>query len=88
MFFRKLLAIEMHKIKVKMNKSVYPGLSILEISKTLMYEIRHDYIQPKYWYTAKLCYTDTDSVIVHIKTEDVYEDITNNIGKRFETSSY
>ena len=48
MFFRKLLAIEMHKIKVKMTKSVYPGLSILEVSKTLMYEIRHDYIQPKY----------------------------------------
>ena len=47
-FSEDLLAIEMRKIKVKMNKSVYLGLSILEISKTLMYEFSYDYVKPKY----------------------------------------
>ena len=48
-FSESLIAIEMRKIKVKMNKPVYLGLSILEISKTLMYEFWYDYIIPKYW---------------------------------------
>ena len=50
-----LLAKEMRKIKVKMNKSIYLGLSILEISKTLMYEFWYDYIKLKYQHKAKLC---------------------------------
>ena len=72
-----LLAIEMKKIKVKMNKPVYLGLSILEISKTLMYEFRYDYIKPKYGDNEKLCYMYTDSFIMHIKTEDFYKDIAD-----------
>ena len=60
-FSENLLAIEMKKIKVKMNKPVYLGLSILDISKTLMYEFWYDYIKPKYQYNAKLCYIDTDT---------------------------
>ena len=78
----------MKKIKVKMNKPFYLGLSILEISKTPMYEFWYDYIKPKYWCNAKLYYMDTDSFIVHIKTEDVYEDITNDVEKRFDLSNY
>ena len=70
LFSGDLLAIEMKKTKVKMNKPVYLGLSILEISKTLMYEFWYDYIKPKYQNNAKLCYMDTDSFIIHIKTED------------------
>ena len=70
-FSEDLLAIEMKKIKVKMNKTVYLGLSILEISKTLIYEFWHDYIKPKYQNNAKLCYMDTNSFIILIKTEDV-----------------
>ena len=66
-FSESLLAIEMKK-KVKMNKSVYLGLSILEISKTLMYEFWYVYIKPNYQYSAKLCYMDTHSLIIHIKT--------------------
>ena len=58
-FSEKLLATEMKKIKVKMNKPVYLGLSILEISKTLMHEFWYDYIKPKYQDNAKLCYMDT-----------------------------
>ena len=77
-----LLAIEMNKIKVKMNKPVYLGLSILEISRTLMYEFWYDYIKPKYQNDAKLCYMDTDSFIIHIKTKNFYEDITKDVEKK------
>ena len=87
-FSENLLAIEMKKIKVKMNKPVYLGLSILEISKTLMYEFWYDYIKPKYQNNAKLRYMDTDSFIIQIKTEDFYKDIANDIEKRFDTSNY
>ena len=76
-FSENLLAIEMKKTKVKMNKPVYLGMSILDISKTLMYEFWYDYIKPKYEDAAKLCYMDTDSFIIHIKTEDFYEDIAD-----------
>ena len=53
-----------------MNKSVYLGMSILNISKMLMYEFWYDYIKPKYGDKAKLCYMDIDSFIIHIITED------------------
>ena len=78
----------MKKAKVKMNKLVYLGLSILEISKTLMYEFWYDYMKPKYGDNVKLCYMDTDSFIMHIKTEDFYKDIANDVEKRFNTSNY
>ena len=55
-----------------MNKLVYLGLSLLEISKTLLYEFRYDYIKPKYQNNAKLCYMDTHSFIINIKVGDVY----------------
>ena len=71
----------MKKTKVKMNKSIYLGLSILEISKTLMYEFWYDYMKPKYGDNVKLCYMDTDSFIMHIKTEDFYKDIANDVEK-------
>ena len=78
----------MKKIKVKMNKPAYLDLSILEISKALMYEFWYDYVKPKYQDNAKLCYMDTDSFIISIKTEDFYEDIANDVEKRFDTSNY
>ena len=87
-FSEKVLVIEMKKTKVKMNKPIYPGLSILEISKTLMYEFWYDYMKPKYGDNVKLCYMDTDSFIMHIKTEDFYEDIADDVEKRFDTSNY
>ena len=78
----------MKKKKVKMNRPVYLVLSILEISKTLMYEFWYDYIKPKYQYNAKLCYMDTNSFIICIKSKDVYKDIANGVEKRFGTSYY
>ena len=87
-FSKNLLAIEMKKTKVKMNKPVYLGMSILDISKTLMYEFWYDYIKPKFGDRAKLCYTDTDSFVIYIKTEDFYEDIANDVDRWFDTSNY
>ena len=71
-----------------MNKPIYLGLSILEISKTLIYEFWCDYMKPKYGDNVKLCYMDTDSFIMYIKREDFYEDIANDVEKRFDTSNY
>ena len=87
-FSKNLLATEMKKIKVKMNKPVYLGLSILEISKTIIYEFWHDYIKRKYQNNSRLCYMDTYSFIINVKTEDFYEDIANDVEKRFGTSNY
>ena len=78
----------MKKTKVKINKPVYLGLSISEISKTLMYEFWYDYMKPKYGDNIKLCYVDTDSFIMHVKREDFYRDIANDVEKRFDTSNY
>ena len=82
-----LSIIEMKKNKVKMNKPIYLGLSILEISKILMYEFWYDYMKPKYNNNVKLCYMDTDSFIMNIKTNDFYEDIANDVENRFDTSN-
>ena len=83
-----LSIIEMTKTKVKMNKPIYLRLSILEISKLLMYEFWYDYMKPKYGDNVKLCYMDTDSFIMNIKTEDFYKDVANDVEKRFDTSNY
>ena len=87
-FSENLLAIEIKKIKIKMNKPVCIGMSILDISKTLMYEFWYDYIKPKYGDRAKLCYIDTDSFVVYTETEDFYKDIANNVERWFDTSIY
>ena len=83
-----LSIIEMNKTKVRMNKPTYLGLSILDISKILMYEFWYDYMKPKYGNRVKLCYMDTDSFIMSIKTNDFYKDIANDVDKRFDTSNY
>ena len=83
-----LSIIEMNKTKVKMNKPIYLGLSILEISKISMYEFWYDYMKPKYNYNIKLCYMDADSFVMNIKTEDFYKDIANDVEKRFDISNY
>ena len=78
----------MKKTEVKMNKPIYLGQAILDISKTLMYEFWYNYIKPKYGDKARLCYTDTDSFVIYIKTKDFYKDIANDVEKWFDTSNY
>ena len=67
---------------------IYIGFTILEVSKTVMWEVFYDYLKPKYEDKIKLCYTDTDSFIFHIKTKDFYEDINNDVEEWFDTSNY
>ena len=83
-----LAIIEMREVKVKMNKPVYLGLSILDISKITMYEFWYDYVKSKYEDKARLCYMDTDSFVVNIKTKDFYKDIAENVKERFDISNY
>ena len=71
-----------------MNKPIYLGQLILDISNTLMYEFWYDYIKPKYGDNARLCYMDTDSFAMHIKIEDIYKDIADNVKRWFDTSNY
>ena len=83
-----LSIIEMKKSKVKMNKLIYLGLSILEISKILMYEFWYNFMKQKYDNNVKLCCMDTDSFIINIKTNDFYKVIANDVENRFDTSNY
>ena len=83
-----LSIIETKKTKVKMNKPIYLRLSILEISKILMYEFWYDYMKPKYKDNVRLCYMDTDSFIMNIKTKDFHKDISDDVDNRFDTSNY
>ena len=83
-----VLAIEVKKAQILMNKPNYLGLSILDLSKTVMYEFWYNYVKPKYGENAKLCYMDTGSFIVHVKTDDIYKDIAEDVEKRFDTSNF
>ena len=87
-FTENLLAIEMKKTEILINKPVHLGLSILELSKILMYEFLYDYVKSKYEEKAKLCYMDTDSFIIYIKTDDIYKNIVEDVETRFDASNY
>ena len=71
-----------------MNKPTYLGLSILEISKILMHEFWYDYMKPKYNDNVRLCYMDTDSFVMNIKTNGFYKDISDDVECKFDTSNY
>ena len=87
-FTENLLAIEVRKTQILMNKPVYLGLSILDLSKTVMYEFWYDYVKPKYGENAKLCYMDTESFHVHVKTDDNYKYISEDVETKFDTSNF
>ena len=78
----------MKKSRVKMTKTSYLDMSVLDISKILMYEFWYGYINPKYGDKTKLCYTDTDNFIIYIKTEDFFEDISNGVERWFDIYNY
>ena len=71
-----------------MNKHVYLGLTILDLSKTVIYEFWYDYVKSKYGENTKLCYMDTYSFIIHVKTDDIYKDIAEDVETRFDTSNF
>ena len=87
-FSENLVAIHMKKTRLVFNKPVYLGMCILDLSKTLMYNFHYNYIKQKYGYRAKLLFTDTDSLMYEIQTEDFYKDISAEVKRRFDTSDY
>ena len=87
-FCENLTAVHMKKVKLYFNKPVYLGMSILDLSKTLMYDFHYNYIKPKYGERAKLLFTDTDSLAYEIQTEDFYRDISSDVKEKFDTSNY
>ncbi|XP_033112614.1 uncharacterized protein LOC117113400 [Anneissia japonica] len=82
-----LIAIHMNKTRVKLNKPIYCGTAVLDLSKLVMYEFYYDKLKPVYGDRAKLLYTDTDSLLLSITTEDVYADMQENLDW-FDTSNY
>ena len=86
-FSDNLVAIHMAKTSLYLNKPVYLGMCILDLSKTLMYEFHYEYIKPKYGEKAKLLFTDTDSLMYEIETEDFYKDISPDVQSWFDTSN-
>ena len=87
-FDENLIAVHMRKTKLYINKPVYLGMSILDLSKSLMYEFHYNYIKTKYGGKAELLFTDTDSLAYEIKTKDFYKDKNPGIEKRIDTSDY
>ena len=89
LFGENLMGCEMGKIKVMMNKPVYLGQAILDLSKIIMYEFHCDYMKQKYDSDRlQLCYMDTGLLVYHIKTRDFYADIADDVPMRFDTSGY
>ena len=87
-FDENLIAVHMKTTKLYFNKPVYLGMSILDLSKSLMYNFQYNYIKTKYGDNAKLLFTDTDSLSYEVRTKDLYKDINPDIEKRFDTSDY
>ena len=87
-FSENLVSVHLKKTSLTMNKPVYLGMCILDLSKTIMYDFHYNYIKPKYGDKAKLLITDTDSLMYEIETDDFYKDISEDVKVRFDTSDY
>ena len=87
-FTENLLLIEMKKTQLLMSKPVYSELLILDQRKTAMCEFWYVFVKPKYGGKAKLCCMDTNSFIIHVKTDDIYKNIAEDVETRFGTSNY
>ena len=83
-----LLVMEMKKTEVNTNKPIYLEQAVLDLSKTFMFEFWYDYLKPMYGDKIRFCYTDTDSSIMYIKTDDFYKDISADVDKWFDTSNF
>ena len=87
-FSENLVSVHMKKTSLTMNKPVYLGMCILDLSKTIMYDFHYNYIKSKYGNKAKLLFSDTDSLMYEIETEDFYKDISGDVKNKFDTSDY
>ena len=87
-FDKHLIAIHMKNTKVYFNKPVYVGQAILDLSKTLMFDFHYNYIKNKYGKKAELLFTDTDSLMFQIYTDDFYKDINPDVREKFDTFDY
>ena len=87
-FNENLVSVHMKKTSLTINKPVYLGMCILDLSKIIMFDFHYNYIKPKYGNNAKLLFTDTDSLLYEIQTEDFYKDISGDVRDRFDTSDY
>ena len=87
-FDKNFIAVHMKRPEVKFNKPVYVGQAILDLSKTLMFDFHYNYIKKKYQNKAELLFTDTDSLMYEIRTDDFYKDISQDIESKFDTSDY
>ena len=87
-FDENLIAVHMKKTEVYFNKPIYVGQAILDLSKTLMFDFHYNYIRKKYDNKAELLFTDTDSLMYLIQTDDFYHDIRKDIKKKSDTSDY
>ncbi len=87
-FDENLVAVHMKRTTVKLCKPIYLGMSILDLSKTLMCRFHYEYVKPKWGDKVNLLFTDTDSLCYEIETDDVYEDIKSDVDKWYDTSNY
>ena len=87
-FDENLVAVHMKKTEVSFNKPIYVGQAILDLSKTLLFDFHYNYIRKKYGNKAELLFTDTDSLMYLIQTDDFYRDIKKDVKKKFDTSDY
>ena len=71
-----------------MNKPVYLGLSILDLSKTVMYEFWYDYIKPKHGEKARLCYINANSFIIYVRRDGIYKGIAEDVERKSDTLNY
>ena len=82
-----LVGIQNRKEKVLLNKPIYVGMSVLDLSKWLMYDFYYNHLKKTYGNLVKMCYTDTDSVIIHVTTADISTDMLQNLDD-YDTSNY
>ena len=86
-FDENLAAVHLQRTKLVFDKPIYVGMCILELSKKLMYEFHYGYAKKK-WKDLKLCFTDTDSLLYEIRTEDLFQDISEDVETMYDTSDY
>ena len=87
-FSEHLVAIELRKLKVKFDKPIYVGMSVLDVSKVCLYELHYEYMRAKFDDRCKVLYTDTDSLLYLLRCEDAYEALKSDVSARFDTSDY